>query len=426
MSVKLAAALTAYEHMSVPVGAGGAASVSAAEADALAVVSMTRRGFCTREAASVRLAQHCGIVPIGTRVAEVLPKTYRTQGGDSTASRFMLLRMLREARRLRLSTHGTATHALARAPLLEVFASAFLESVAAVVRGGLQRRYVARADDLGFVRGRIDIRRQLGALASRPDLVACRFDALLEDHDWNRVLKAALVRLRTTASSTRIAARCAELIAAFVDVSDLRSAEALAIELKYDRQFERYRDAIEWARLILAAMSPSLRAGQAAAAGLLFDMNKLFEEVIGRSLVSAASASSVSARLQSATRHLGRYESDERPAFRLKPDILISDARGLRCIADTKWKLIESERDGRICPAESDVYQMLAYGTAFDVEQLALIYPWHPGIGDSAQQVFRLSGQGRAHTLRVLFVDVETAGYPLRGGSALLHALLAG
>lgn len=48
-----------------------------------------------------------------------------------------------------------ASQSLARSPLLEVFISLFMDSVTAVVRGGLLRQYMEQDDDLRVVRGRI-------------------------------------------------------------------------------------------------------------------------------------------------------------------------------------------------------------------------------------------------------------------------------
>ena len=71
--------LTAIEHESIPIiESPTPTSLTPAEAERLAVIGRQRRGFCELGVREVKLAQYCGIVSLGTRVLEILPKTQQS------------------------------------------------------------------------------------------------------------------------------------------------------------------------------------------------------------------------------------------------------------------------------------------------------------------------------------------------------------
>jgi 5-methylcytosine-specific restriction enzyme subunit McrC len=87
--------LTALEHQPIPVTSDGNGwSLTPDEAERLAQIGEQRPGFCEIGHRKVKLAQFCGVVAMGERVLEILPKT---QDGSSTADecRGVLLRLLR-------------------------------------------------------------------------------------------------------------------------------------------------------------------------------------------------------------------------------------------------------------------------------------------------------------------------------------------
>ena len=146
--------LTAFEHQPIPVGDTGAeVALTPAEAEYLSFLNELRPGFCERGYRSVRLAQYCGVVSLGSRVLEILPKIDELAPPEEC--RGVLLRLLRTAEQFPVFRHLSVGHHLRQAPLLEVFIATFFDAVAEIVRGGLLRQYREREQDLQVVRGRI-------------------------------------------------------------------------------------------------------------------------------------------------------------------------------------------------------------------------------------------------------------------------------
>src|SRR5688572_27909622 len=108
--------VTAFEHWPLPIGDVQAHSgVTLAEADQLLAIGETRPGFCERGYRSIRLAHYVGVVTLGDRALEILPKI-----ADLTSAaecRGILLRLLRRADQFPLFRHLSVTQSLRSAPL---------------------------------------------------------------------------------------------------------------------------------------------------------------------------------------------------------------------------------------------------------------------------------------------------------------------
>jgi 5-methylcytosine-specific restriction enzyme subunit McrC len=409
--------LTVAEHDVVPVGSEPAAGhLSFAEAEALLRLAEKRRGFCERGYRSIRFAQHCGVVNLGGRVIEIVPKV--GAGGDVVRGRDIMLRLLHASGALQALRFEVAGQAMSRAPLLDLFLLAFFDSVLALARGGLLRQYLAREEDLRVVRGQIHYRRQFGTHFNRPDIVAARYDDLTADNAWNRSIKAALKVCRPWITTGEAHRRWVELYAALDDVTETAITVTEVDRLVYDRQAARYRNAMAWVRWILQLLSPTLRAGSAEAPAFLFDMNVIFERVAGRILRREIQRSrpDLTVQLGGGSRHLARTpDASGRKAFALKPDILVREGQSLRMIADAKWKRVEIHPSGRVRPNRADMYQMHAYATGYGVDELALIYPADSEAAHARPTRYVLETGGRQTRVAVLLVDVERDGLPLHG-----------
>ncbi|WP_374601092.1 McrC family protein [Arenimonas sp.] len=360
------------------------------------------------------MSQFAGLVNLGSRVLEVLPKVGISS--DAPTDRGAFLRLLHAAKRVPIHSRGAVGHSVERRTLLGVFISAFLDEVALLARGGLLRQYKSLNDDLRVVRGRLQVPRQAAVHGMRPDVISCRFDELSIDNPRNQVLRAAMAVVRPWIESVHAARRLTELSAAFDGAGLVRDAVALIDGLPPDRRALRYQAAIRWAELILRLLSPNLRSGGSAAPEMLFDMNRLFEAAIAANLKERVRPLGIDLAVQDTSHEL--EERDSHPAFKLKPDMVLRRNDSLAAIADTKWTAVAPGRSGRIEPEASHVYQMNAYASAFGCEDFYLIYPWNPSIDSAAPSVFHLKRRGGAPVrLNVVCVDVGSDDFPARHGS---------
>ena len=118
----------------------------------------------------------------------------------------------------------------------------------------------------------------------------------------------------------------------------------------------------------MKGLFPDLRLGSVQGSSLIFNMEKLFEEAIGRRLVRVSRGNRWRIKLQGPQRFLA--ESD----FRLRPDITVWDGERIVSILDAKWKRLDGSKS-HMGISSSDVYQMTVYASRYRCNQLVLIFP---------------------------------------------------
>lgn len=409
------AALTLSEHEVVPIGASASpCMLSEAEADHLSWLGEQLPGFCSRGYREIKLSQYCGLVNLGERVLEILPKV--GEHSEPAKSRGVLLRLLRNCPDFPLQRQAAAGQAQCTGPLLDLFIRAFFDEITELIKGGLLRRYLEREEDCLAVRGSILLNRQLSALSNRTDVIACRYDDLTADNRWNQIIKAGLRAVRSWMHGIDIQRSWVELMAGLDEVNDVPEPRALLDELKYDRQSDRYRPAIEWVERILSLLSPDLRAGRKSAPGLLFDMNRLFEAVVTNRMQGWAWNRDWAVEAQNSTRYLTEIvDSPKRKAFKVRPDLLFTRLDRIAAIADAKWKHPALSSHGFVMPNSGDLYQLHAYASVFECDRLALIYPWDESMIEARETDFELPGfDGHHPSVTVICMDVADDNLPLR------------
>jgi len=283
--------------------------------------------------------------------------------------------MLAVAWDLPIADSEPALLATQRADLLEILIRLFADRLLVAVRRGLPHRYRQREDNLQFLRGKLDIPRQLTRHTVRPDRLACRFEELSVDTPLNRVLKAAVVRLASVSGSDTNLRRLAELSARFEFVG--RSLAPAREPVRLDRTNTAFHRLYQLARALLGREWQSTTSGASEGFGLLFPMNDLFEAFVGRTMRAVLAPRSV--RLQDSGKYALEDDSERERMFALCPDIVVDGD----IVIDTKWKQLNAD-EATLGVSQADVYQMLAYARAYQARRLVLLYPWHwklPRIG---------------------------------------------
>ena len=311
---------------------------------------------------SLRAGQVVGILNVPGACVEILPKIGE-EGDDSV--RRALVHMLAVAHNLPIADSEEAKLLSQRKNLLEVLVQLFADNLLVAVRRGLPHRYLAHEDYLPLLRGKLDIISQFTKNAARPDRLACRFDELSVNTPLNRVLKAAVIRLSKTTNSKSNARKLHELAARFEFVGN--SPNPLEEPVRLDRTNTAFHRLHRLACLFLSGDWQSTTRGEREGFALLFPMNDLFEAFVGQSMRKVAEADSV--HLQDSGKHALETPKHE-GLFWMYPDIVVDD----KIVIDTKWKKLKLDATN-LGVAQSDVYQMLAYASAYGAERVVLLYP---------------------------------------------------
>jgi 5-methylcytosine-specific restriction enzyme subunit McrC len=312
---------------------------------------------------SVRLAHHVGYLRVGPVTLEIYPKL--AAGRPDENWRALLLHMLRVVTGVRLRAHEHAPLQSRAGDLYEVLVERFLDQVHALLREGLARSYRELEENGQTFRGRLLVGPHVRMNSARPERMFVAYEVHDTDHLVNRTLWRALERVRRTTSSSDLLHRADAAAVDFPEMTDALIRQSDWGLIQFDRLTERYREAVNLARMILRDERPDLRWGDREVVALLFDMNSLFEAYLECALRGLPG---VHVRSQLKKRF---WQPAGESARSLKPDLVLRvDGEDRPVIVDAKWKI---PPEGR--PTDEDLRQVFAYLHAFDARRGALLYP---------------------------------------------------
>ncbi|MHC2258264.1 McrC family protein [Sinorhizobium meliloti] len=388
----LAARLVALAKTSPFAGRGGSG-----------VLEDRRHELRARGVVGVLAAEGCGL--------EILPKidVAPEEGPErqNAAIRKRLVHMLAVALDLKIETGRITELDWQRETLLEILIRIFCDKLTEAVRRGMPRRYIAHEDDISTLRGALDVPRQFTRHAANPGQLACRFDELSEDIALNRILKAAIAHLSRMSRNAANQQRLRELAFVYADITDVPAPALKWDDVVIDRTNRAWQELLGMARLFLCNRYQTTSSGSGQGTALLFEMNSLFEEYIGRLVSRALAGTELRVSLQGGREYCLTARDDGRRVFQTKPDILIWRGGEVVQVIDTKWKRISSQiEDPKQGVSQADVYQMMAYAHLYKASRLTLLYPHHSELfgAEGCQAQFWITGQQTA--LETASIDV--------------------
>lgn len=364
-----------------------------------------------------------GIVAAGDVSCEILPKVDREADGHSGGARRRLIDMLAVAHDLPIADDAATSLDTQNRTILEILIARFVALLEDAVRRGMPRSYVAHADDLPALRGRLDVQRQFTTLAASPQRLACRYDEFSADIPINQVMKAAVMRLVQLARGTANQRALAELALVYANVSPVPRGALRWNAIMPDRGNARWQGLVRLAKLILGDRFQNSAHGAADGFALLFDMNDLFERYVTRLVGRAALGLGWRMTAQSGARACLHGEDDGATLFSTRPDIQLHRDGRVGMVIDTKWKrLVDPARDRSMEIKQADIYQLMAYARLYDCERLVLLYPHHGGLAGPLMVHHRIAEAAGAVRLTIATIDLSSERATREGLLRLLAA----
>jgi 5-methylcytosine-specific restriction enzyme subunit McrC len=369
----------------------------------------------------LRLDNYVGVVetPCGTRI-EILPK-HVEEGQHAGPSRALLRRMICAALDLPVREAGPAALQSFEAPLSEWVIGRFLAGLELLVRQGLRFDYIRLATEQPFLRGQLDLARQMRQVPGKQHLFQLHQDTFTPDRPENRLLRLALDRVAEATREPEHWRLANELRQRLREVpSSTKIAEDFA-RWQSDRLMAHYKPVRTWCEMILHRHLPLALAGDFPGISMLFPMEKLFERYVSAWLAGAL-APGASLTTQAARHHLCQHV--QQPMFQLRPDLLLRHG-ARQWVMDTKWKLLKGDRSTKFDLSQSDFYQLFAYGHRYlqGSGDLFLVFPKNEAV-DWPIAEFDFLGGLRLHVVPFnlesgLLERPYVGGLPLRTASEL-------
>lgn len=396
--------LTFREREGIIIGPAG--EISEFEAEGIAkLAGRLPPGVLAWGHRSLKFGPFCGVLQTEQLAIEILPKI--DHGSDSSEDmRGLLVAMLARAGELGSKRGGDAGLGQQHSHLLDVFIEDFCVQVKSALRGGAIARYTERTENLNAIRGRLELTGHLRANAFDRSHLLCRFDERDIDNPYNQALKALLRILLGLALSPRTRATVAAFLHRFDEVTDRRVTARDVGALRFDRTIRHWEPVFARARWLLTGLYPDVHIGDAAGSALLFNMEKLFETILGlriRHACQVQAGARLTVGLQRPVKNLATG------GFQLRPDIIVQSGDECVAIFDAKWKHLNlAEPNSGV--SSGDAYQMNAYASRYRCKRLALVYPASGDCPIGSIAEFVLMTQDRP-VLEIVAVDVRELAF---------------
>ena len=331
----------------------------------------TRRGTVIEILPKVDLS-HDDDGSIGSHLGEQPDGRPESETGKDEDTRRVFLTMLRDWRGLgQAQLDGAGIRAIQHFDMFEAFVHLFLTSVVLLTRRGLARAYRTKEANLACLRGRILFPPHVRENLVDRSRFYVGYDEFTADRPANRLIHLALLRLMGVVRQPANRQRVQQLRVVFSDVPSSTNLDDDWARHRVDRSMPHYDAVMPWVGLFLFGQGLTTYAGPHVNRALLFPMEDVFEDFVTAAVRRHQRRFTV--HTQGPIRPLATDDAGK-DAFRLKPDVVLSDRGQVRFILDAKWKRLDPRAPNHGV-SRDDAYQLFAYGRRYGCQRVVLVYP---------------------------------------------------
>ena len=344
-------------------------------------IEVKYKGVFTFTPDKIRASHWVAAISFGPYRFRVIPKLLKedSNGEDRKVMSKNLTHMLSYTHRLNIKDSEIDRFGDGADDFLEIYYQIYTQRLSKLLGNNPPRRYHTKEENLGYKRGRIDVIKNMRLNLSRPERLFCRYDEFGQNNIVSQVLKYAntlVLKNSRNPSTVQKAGRIGKMMV-HIDEKIFDRHKIKAIKL--NRNNEAFSDVFNLAKMFIAATSFDMGRGRTSIPGLVFDMNKLFEEYLyelirrnKKDLNLKEVEFQGSQPLITGYREVGDQEWKGRNKYSYN-DIVLTFKTDKILIIDTKYKILEN-----ISSVDSgDIYQALAYKTIAEKKdtKVLLLYP---------------------------------------------------
>ena len=327
----------------------------------------------------IKFNNYVGVIQAKNLTIEILPKADNKEDDQLTKDKWhdALILMLKECKLIKLNSVSNAKLKLKSASILDLYYDIFLSETEIIFKHGLRKSYRTIHENLNKVKGKILFTNHIRKNAFHKEKFFVEHKIFDADNKLNQILLKALVILKNIAHNPTHNIRINKLLLNLEGISEKNITEKWFDNLKFDRNTERYRQAINLAKLIILKYSPDLKGGNENVLAIMFDMNILYENYVFRKLKAL--------QLDPSIPILKVREQNRTPFWEtrgLRADIVV-ETKDKHLVIDTKWKVLKDSK-----PSDADLKQMFVYNLHYDTDLSILLYP-NTGIDTAEKKPFR-------------------------------------
>ncbi len=253
--------------------------------------------------------------------------------------------------------------------VLSFLADQLAHQMRTLARAGLHRAYEEKEAQGSHLQGRLDLPAQMRQGPAHKERIHSRHDELTPDLPCNQAPRMVAERLLSQQRlDDRVLAGLREALTGWGDVRSRTLSTEELTRLAEQPVREDYRSLLELCLLLWQGLAPGMQPGDTPSPTFLLDLERVFERYLTRGLIEAFSRRGWRALAQQSC-PISLPVADQ-PDIVMRPDVLVLHEERPVLVVDAKWKRLKKGQ-----PETGDLYQMLAYCTALDVQRAALVYP---------------------------------------------------
>ena len=257
------------------------------------------------------------------------------------------------------------------ANFFDIIGRLFLNELKEIIKKGLLKKYVKKHENIGFLKGKLNIKGQIQNNVNIKSKFSCIYDDLTVNNLENQIILKALTLLipmiRFNVDLIKDLKSYEHILKDFVELVDVSPSDCNKIH--FNRLNEYYSTIINFSKLILEEnFIRSEHRGRSRGFNFIVNMNKVYEDFITEMVKDVVSKDFKEHTVVSQHRFNGLVKEREIVTI---PDIILKqngvDSDSYPLIIDAKYKREDKN---------TDYYQVIAYSLAIPkVKACCLIYP---------------------------------------------------
>ena len=370
------------------------------------VLKFVKIGYKKQDKDTITFTNYIGVIQFGNdKRIEILPKiAYRNEeaGINYDKTKKILVKMFKCLKDDRGNVFDFAGLNTSNLDIYEIFIKVYINEVIRLIKSGIKSSYINKNDNLYVFKGKLLVKENILYNHSNKERIFVSYDEFTQDCPENRIIKSTLKKLYSISNDINNQFKIGQLLQQLDFIKESNNYEADFQRIVLDRSKQKYRRIIQWSQVFLLNKSYSIFSGDSKFQSLLFPMDRLFEDYIAHNIKK----SFVKYGWRVKTQVDEKYLFVEPKKFKLKPDILLLK-NDQAVILDTKWKVLNNDRNNNYGISQADMYQMYAYckkynDTNNNIKDVWLLYPYVKNV--EQLPTYKSDDNVNVH---IFFVDLE-------------------
>jgi len=227
----------------------------------------------------IKFKQYVGVIEVDDLTIEILPKADK-DGSDKDTWRNILLQMLYITKTIEVENFGDAHVSKNNNHLLDVYFQLYLKELEQLIRLGLIKKYRSRKANVKSLKGKLEFAGHIQQNIVHKERFYTKHQVYDQDHLIHQILNKALGIVENFTKGSNLYDRVKRVQLDFPDVRNVKVSPVSFDKLILNRKSNIYKKAISISKMIILKYSPNIESGNEKMLALLFNMNKLWEDLV--------------------------------------------------------------------------------------------------------------------------------------------------